>query len=254
MSAPSVRRILRSLANRLSGGAPSSIGLQPIEGAVSESLSTGWQNQSIALRQQTAFASVLQNLREGKVRQDFRALAAAVDNTQTTNPTVLEIGSGSGWNAEVLSLLLKRPVRYIGMDYSQAMIDLGRRSYPTLEFAVGDATQLPFASASCDVLIFGTVLMHLSDYAGAIAEGRRVTRQWGVFHTVPTLKGSTQTFQKLAYGVPVVEIVFGEAELLELFRRNGFSVQEMFDSLPHPYLNKALQQTVAVRTFLCKTF
>src|SRR4051812_18789637 len=108
MSAPTLKRMLRSLATRLSGGAPSSVGLEPLEGGISEGLAAGWQDASIAERQQAAFAGVLRDLREGRPRKDFQALAAAVTQTGIGSPSVIEVGAGSGWNSEVLSRLLKR--------------------------------------------------------------------------------------------------------------------------------------------------
>jgi hypothetical protein len=132
------------------------------------------------------------------------------------------------------------------------MIPLVRRTYPTIDFATGDAAQLPFANSVADVVIFGTVLMHLPQYAAALAEGRRVAKSWVIFHTVPTILEKTRTFQKLAYGVPVVEIVFGEQELMDLFASNGLRVHRTFESLPHPYLNQALSRRVAVRTYVCR--
>jgi len=56
--------------------------------------------------------------------------------------------------------------------------------------------------------------MHVLEYRQAIAESVRVTRKWCIFHTVPVmLYRSTTLLQKRAYGEPVVEIIFNQAEL-----------------------------------------
>src|ERR1041385_3450499 len=134
-----VKRIFRSLATRIAGTTPSSTNLRAIDGSAPDELSSGWQQDSIAERQHSAFAGVLRDLREGKIREDFRALAAAVQRTGLAAPTVLEVGAGGAWNSEVLARLVPSKCRYIGLDYSEAMIRSARREYPDLECVVGDA-------------------------------------------------------------------------------------------------------------------
>lgn len=241
------------MTGRISPGLASSAAIRTIHGATPRELIGGWQNPSIAERQQQAFSSVIRDLRAGKIREDFKALAAAMASIDVPDPVVLEVGAGGGWNAEVMTRLTQFSFRYIGLDYAEAMIHLARRQYPGQSFVVGDAAQLPFGDASCDVLLFGTVLMHLVDYPQAIAEGRRVSRRWCIFHTVPVMqKRETLRLEKLAYGIPVVEIVFNETELTDLIQGCGFELKGSFESLPHPYLKEVLAEDVAVRTYLCR--
>ncbi len=62
--------------------------------------------------------------------------------------------------------------------------------------------------------------MHIVDYAEAIREAARVAAHNCIFHSVPVFADHPTTFlQKYAYGAPVVEVVFAEAELLSLCRR-----------------------------------
>ena len=53
--------------------------------------------------------------------------------------TVLELGVGGGRTAGPLA---KIAGQYIGIDYSQAMVEACRARYPLLEFRHGDATDL----------------------------------------------------------------------------------------------------------------
>src|SRR5262249_58760128 len=131
--------------------------------------------------------SGLDEMRAGRPRADFAAAAEAVRLTGLADPFVIEVGCGSGWNSEVLDTLLGRKVRYVGFDYSLSGLIVGKRVYPGMTFGVGDATALPLADRCCDVLLSGTVLMHVFDYARAISESRRVARSWAIFHTVPVL-------------------------------------------------------------------
>jgi SAM-dependent methyltransferase len=220
---------------------------------ISTELLRGWKDPSVAAKQQAAFNPVLDALRQGKPREDFTALAAAVERTQIRDPLIVEVGCGSGWNSEVLERLLDRPVRYVGMDYAHTMVALGKRTYTSARFVTGDATALPFHDAACDILLSGTVLMHLLGYRRAIAESRRVSRRWCIFHTVPVVHARpTSRLKKRAYGSPVVEIVFNEQELQELFETNQLALRATFPSIRHAYLDDLLSEPVQAQTYLCE--
>lgn len=247
---PRLRRVILRL---LGQGVPASTAIQVLNGEVAPPLLRGWQAPVLARRQYQAFAPLLQQMYQGQPREDFVALAAAIEATGMEHPLILEVGCGSGWNAEVLAHLLQRPVRYIGMDYSSAMVHLGQHHYPDHSFVAGDATRLPFSNGSCDILVSGTVLLHLLGYREAIAESRRVARHWCVFHTVPLLQQKPTTMlRKNAYGEPVIEVVLNRAEFLDLIQKEGMAVKTVLETVPHPYLEDTLNTPVQVQTFLCQ--
>lgn len=248
---PAARRSLRSWLG-IPGSPPASSELEIVEGEVPETLLHGWRDSAVAARQQAAFHSILQELRRGNPREDFVALAKAVNHTQLDNPLLIEVGCGSGWNSEVLRLLTKRPFHYVGMDYSSAMIALGRRDYPSAHFITGDATALPFRDGACDILVSGTVLMHLLHYRRAITESRRVTRRWCIFHTVPVLQHrATTLLAKKAYGADTIEVIFNESELLAMFAQSNLELRGKFDSIPYN-LEFILGESTSTRTYLCE--
>jgi SAM-dependent methyltransferase len=231
---------------------PVSSNLEVIKEEVLPELLYGWQDRTVAERQHAAFAPLLRQMYEGNPREDFVAVATAIQMTASKNPLIIEVGCGSGWNFEVLTYLLKRPVRYIGLDYSFAMTGLGKRSYPEVQFVVGDATALPFQDEACDILLSGTVLMHVLGYPEAIRESRRVTRKWCIFHTVPVLqKRSTTLLRKSAYGQPVIEVIFNEEELLDLIEQNGLILRHVLSSLPYN-LEEVLQEVSKTYTYICE--
>ena len=212
----------------------------------------GFQNSRAAEIQHAAFKSVLHEMYAGKARDDFTAVAAAVRITSVADPVIIEVGCASGWNVEVLSYLLNRPVRYIGLDYSSASIKLGMECYPHVRFIIGDATELPIRDGACDILLSGTVLMHLWAYERAIQESRRVSRKWCIFHTVTVMQGRPTTFlRKLAYGSPVIEVVFNQQHLLSLFEDNGLILRHALDSLPYD-LSEHLGERSFSKTYVCE--
>src|SRR5206468_2065594 len=120
-------------------------------------------------------------------------------------------------------------------------------------FVAGDAAALPFASASYDIVVSGTCLLHVAEYGAAIAESRRVSARWCVFHTVPIdVDRPTMALRKGAYGAPVLELVFNEGELLSLFSRAGLAVRRVLPSITLEYLASVMGAAVPTRTYVCE--
>lgn len=232
---------------------PISTGCEILSGHVQPELLRGWQDPLVAERQDAAFAPVLQQMRDGHPRRDFVALAAAIGQTGAQDPLIVEVGCGSAWNAEVLARLWNHSFRYVGVDYSAAMIALAKRRDPRRPCVVGDAMALPLRDRSCDILLSGTVLMHLMGYQTAIQESRRVARRWCVFHTVPVVTNRPTTIlKKFAYGQAVVEVVFNTDEFPALLRKHGLRVRDVVTSIPHGYLDEVLLEPVTARTYVCE--
>jgi ubiquinone/menaquinone biosynthesis C-methylase UbiE len=225
---------------------------QLLQGSLPNGIRSGWQNNKLPERQWRAFTPILEEMRSGKYREDFIALAEAVKSTGLENPLLVEVGCGSGWNSEVLERLLDYPVRYVGTDYSYGMVRLGRSHYPQTPFAVCDATRLPLPDASCDILLSGTVLLHLFDYEKAIEESRRVARKFVVFHTVTVHANRVTTvLKKRAYGEWVVEVVFNENHLCTLFDKAGLKVRRVMESIPYDLAHVTGEHS-STRTYLCE--
>jgi SAM-dependent methyltransferase len=97
--------------------------------------------------------------------------------------TVLDLGVGGGRTAGPLS---KIAGRYIGIDYSQAMVEACRARYPQLEFRCGDATDLSqFQDGLFDAVVFSfNGIDYIRDDEGrakCLSEVARVLKPGGVF-------------------------------------------------------------------------
>jgi ubiquinone/menaquinone biosynthesis C-methylase UbiE len=252
-----VRRIARLWLSRGTcptwDGRTSSSGCQILHEEPGPELENGWRDWHMAERQLEAFIPLLEQMRAGEAREDFVALAEAVRLTQAESPLIIEVGCGSGWNSEVLRWLLKRPFQYVGLDYSVAMTTLARQEYPKMPVVVGDATRLPFHDRSCDILLSGTVLMHVLGYQQAIRESRRVPKRWCIFHTIPVVVSRPTTYlRKYAYGTQVVEVVFNQNEFESLLANYGFAIRHVLKSIPHHYLEEVIREQVTAKTYLCE--
>lgn len=196
--------------------------------------SAGWLAARTVARQERAYRGLIAAMKRGEPRLDFKVAAEAVDATGIKNPSLVEVGCGSGYYSEVLAALLPDRIRYTGTDYSEAMIARARAHYPSTAFEVADATRLPYADAAFDIVFNGVSLMHIIDYREAIREAARVASRYCIFHTVPVFDDYPTTFlRKYAYGAPVVEIVFGKTELMSLCADAGLRLEREWHSIPY---------------------
>ena len=96
--------------------------------------------------------------------------------------TVLEIGAGGGYYAQPLSRLVRR---FIALDLQAAMLRRLRQKAVGghLLLVQADATELPVAERSIDLVLAITVLGEVPSAESTVAEVRRVLRPGGVFVT-----------------------------------------------------------------------
>lgn len=138
---------------------------------------------------------------------------------------VLDCGMGEGYGP---ALLAERAGCVVGMDRAREAVTYARSKYGcagNLRFAAGDASSLPFKSASFDVLCCFQVLEHLEDAPGFLFEASRVLRPGGelILTTPNRLQAGTgpNPHHVLEYSPDelreLLEIVFPRVELLGVF-------------------------------------
>ena len=96
---------------------------------------------------------------------------AAFERLEETPGTVLDVGTGTGF---VAGLAAKRfpAAEVVGVDLAPRMIDVARRSHPSVRFEVADASRLPFGAGTFDLVL----LLNMIPFADELA---RVTRPGG---------------------------------------------------------------------------
>lgn len=224
---PAAKARLKTLRDRCYGPASVSSHYVEITEAERENetrrLASSWKEEQLPTRQRVLVEGQLRDYRNGKRIDVFDVLIEALDATEELpkDATVLEIGCSSGYYSEVLAIAGKGLV-YEGCDYSESFISLARSIYPDVHFEVEDATKLSYPDERFNVVVSGCCLLHIPDYATAIAEAARVAKDYVIFHRTPVVLGRpTRYFRKQAYGVETVEIHFSEDELLGLFANSG---------------------------------
>jgi trans-aconitate 2-methyltransferase len=115
--------------------------------------------------------------------ESSRALLAAA--VPAGCDTAIDLGCGPGYTTRLLAEVC-RPRRTIGLDSSASFVDLARRLTGesgvelAVEFAVHDATALPFPVSPVDVVHARLLLAHLPDPLGVVEGWRSQLRPGGV--------------------------------------------------------------------------
>jgi len=89
---------------------------------------------------------------------------------------VLDLAAGTGTSSEPLA---DAGAEVVPCDFSVGMLEVGKRRRPDLSFVAGDATRLPFADETFDVVTISFGLRNVVDVDGALREMYRVTRPGG---------------------------------------------------------------------------
>ncbi len=203
-----------------------SYGYTPIDRTqLTEDLTQAWKRPEIPERQRALARNELQNMYRGNPPVVYQVLADILRPHVLNGGQILEIGCASGYYYEILEYLLKKRLRYTGMDYSTPLIDMARAYYPQTDFLVSDGADLPFKESQFPIAVSSCILLHTTEYVKHIRETVRVSKNLVVAHRTPICrKNPTQYFKKFAYGIETVEIRFNEKELLSEFIRHGLKL------------------------------
>src|SRR4051812_40313193 len=90
--------------------------------------------------------------------------------------SVLDVGCGPGY---VSAAAAERGAKPTGLDFSNHMVGIARRSFPAIEFREGDAQNLPFSDETFDRVVANFALLHLAEPERACAEACRVLKPDG---------------------------------------------------------------------------
>ncbi len=97
---------------------------------------------------------------------------------QLTGRKLLDVACGTG---HLVAAASRRGAISEGIDFAPPMIDAARANYPGENFAVGDATQLPYEDDLFDAVTCAFGLLHMEHPQTAVHEAFRVLQPGGRF-------------------------------------------------------------------------
>lgn len=110
----------------------------------------------------------------GQTRLWRRAVLQAIE--PAPGQRILDIAAGTGTSSVPLRAA---GADVVSADFSLGMLHQGQRQYPDLDFSAADATRLPFADDSFDVVTMSFGFRNVVEPELALAEFLRVTRPGG---------------------------------------------------------------------------
>ena len=102
---------------------------------------------------------------------------AQIDTTAV--PQWLDIGCGTGYFCQQLQQRWPA-AQGVGLDLAAGMLDVARRRCPQSQYICADAELLPLQDNSVDLVFSSLALQWCSDFAGVLAEIKRVLKPGGV--------------------------------------------------------------------------
>ncbi|MFA6963541.1 MAG: arsenite methyltransferase [Patescibacteria group bacterium] len=98
--------------------------------------------------------------------------------------TVLDLGSGAGFDCFLAAKKVGDSGKVIGVDFSEEMIEKAKQnaqklSYKNVEFRLGDIEDLPVEDNSIDIIISNCVINLAPDKSKVFAESHRVLKEGG---------------------------------------------------------------------------
>ncbi|MHB8439494.1 MAG: class I SAM-dependent methyltransferase [Acidimicrobiales bacterium] len=154
-----------------------------------------------------------------------RALLKSLVDEVGNGTRAVDLGCGPG---HVGAWLAELGLQVVGIDLSPAMVGLGRRTYPNVEFRVGDLVELPADDGEFGLALafYSFIHLDLGELEAAIVELHRVVRPGGCaligFHM-----GSEVVHRDEWWGLDVdLDFRFMDADhVVELLERRGLEVQ-----------------------------
>jgi SAM-dependent methyltransferase len=95
--------------------------------------------------------------------------------------TVLDVGCGAGGFCR---LAAETGATVVGIDASQALVEISRARVPSGRFDLGDMQFLPYEDDSFDVVTGFNSFQYAADRVAALCEAARVARAGGIVHVV----------------------------------------------------------------------
>lgn len=107
---------------------------------------------------------------------------------------ILDIAAGTGSSSQPL---YEGGADVIPVDFSQGMLDAGKKARPHLAFTKGDALNLPFEADTFDCVTISFGLRNTNDLDKALAEALRVTKSGGRLVVAEFSQPTSRIFRSL---------------------------------------------------------
>jgi SAM-dependent methyltransferase len=163
-----------------------------------------------------------------------RALLACLSEQAEDGAPIADLGCGPG---HVAAWLAGRDAAAVGIDLSPAMIAVGRRDYPRVEFRAGDLLELPAADGEFGAAIAFYSIIHLEagELHRAFEEVHRVLRPRGLFLVAFHIGAEVRHLGEWWGHVVDVDFRFFQPpQIADAIERAGFQIEMRLERVSYP--------------------
>ena len=163
-----------------------------------------------------------------------RAVLACLAEQAEHGAPIADLGCGPG---HVAAGLADRGVAAVGIDLSPAMIAVGLREYPQVEFRVGDLLTLPAADGEFGAAIAFYSIIHLEpeELNQAFEEIHRVLRPGGLFLVAFHIGAEVRHLDEWwGHAVDVDFRFFQPPGIADALERAGFQIEMRLERVSYP--------------------
>ena len=183
-----------------------------------------------------------------KSMEEFRKEAERLKAFLPDGGDVLEVAPGPGFLA--IEMARDSRIRVTGLDISRTFVELARKNAAEervpVDFQLGNASEMPFADRSFDLLVCRAAFKNFSDPEKALREMRRVLRPGGTGVIIDLRRDVPMT--EVKHGVDGMHLGF----LNRMLTTGAFRFMLLKRAYTKPELEKMLDRagfkTVEVRT------
>jgi ubiquinone/menaquinone biosynthesis C-methylase UbiE len=183
-----------------------------------------------------------------KSLEEFRREAERLKAFLPDGGDVLEVAPGPGFLA--IEMARDSRIRVTGLDISKTFVELARKNAAEegvrVDFKLGNASAMPFADKSFDLLVCRAAFKNFSEPERALKEMRRVLRPGGTGVIIDLRRDASMT--EIKHEVDRMQLGFWS----RLFTRETFRLMLLKRAYTKPELEKMLERsgfkTVEVNT------
>jgi len=154
---------------------------------------------------------------------------------------VLDLGCGNG---RFFEFLKDKDIHYIGVDFSEKLVEIAKEKYPKVKFQVADALNLPFPNNYFDKIYSIAVLHHIPSEKFRIQffeEARRILKPNGFF-ILTVWKPESKKNLNIFFKDTTLKLT-GKLEKGDTFRPWGKDAERYFHYFSEKELTKLAEQT-----------
>lgn len=191
-----------------------------------------WKSDDIPDKQYGLVKKELQELRNGNPHEVWTT-ATNFLKTLDDHLTIIDVGCASGYFCEVFDILLPGKFKYVGGDFSEAMLKKARLSYPRVKFHSVDVRDIKFDDKSFDIAFSSACLEHIKDeWVIGLKELCRISKKYVILHKTPLTPDPTYYLERDIYGQNhVVFNKFNKGDFFDVVKKCGF--KNIFDIGSH---------------------